>query len=194
MQEDLLKVLEYTAICFNVIYLLLAIRVNIWCWLFGIIGVILSFFVYVHDDIRLYSDASLQVVYLGLSIYGWMTWGRKNSGEEKFVFRRMKPGDHLIVIILGGVGTFLLGTFWEYFNASLPFWDAATTSFAVLTTILVVRKYIENWIYWIVIDLICVVLYYYKNIEGFALLFLFYAVMAAWGYRNWKAKARHYLE
>lgn len=190
----MLKALEYGAIGFNIIYLLLAIRVSIWCWLFGIIGVVLSFFVYIHEDVRLYSDASLQVVYLGLSVYGWISWNKDKGNMEKFIFRRMNLSEHLVVLVLGITGTFFLGTFWKHFGASLPFWDAATTSFAILTTILVVRKYIENWIYWIVIDLICAVLYFYKNIDGFGLLFLLYAVMAIGGFNNWKVNARNYLE
>ncbi len=159
---------------------------SVWCWIFGIVGVLLSFYVYTHDSIKLYSDASLQVVYLGLSIYGWISWKENNKEGSPFTVQRMSWLNHVVLISVGLVFTFLLGAFWTYFGASLPYLDAATTSFAILTTILVVRKYIENWIYWIVIDMVCSIMYFYKGIEGFGFLFILYTFMAIWGYRNWQ--------
>ena len=185
----MLKFIEYGAIFFNVVYLILAIRMSVWCWIFGIVGVLLSFYVYTHESVKLYSDASLQVVYLGLSVYGWISWKHQNDNESQFTVRRMSLLYHVAVILIGIVTTFLLGTFWTYFGASLPYLDAATTSFAIITTILVVRRYIENWIYWIVIDIVCAIMYFYKGIEGFGILFIIYAVMAIWGYRNWHKRA-----
>lgn len=185
----MLKFIEYGAIFFNIVYLILAIRMSVWCWIFGIVGVLLSFFVYTHESVKLYSDASLQIVYLGLSIYGWISWKNQKAEEDQFAIRRMTIINHLLVISLGIVATFLLGFFWTYFGASLPYLDAATTSFAIITTLLVVRKFIENWIYWIVIDVVCAVMYFHKGIEGFGFLFIIYAIMAVWGYRSWRKNA-----
>ena len=174
--------LEWGAVLFNVIYVILAARRSIWCWPFGIIGVLLAFLVYI--QVRLYSDASLQVAYLLLSGYGWYTW-RKNQRDASLSIRRMPMQLHAKVILSGLVGGLLLGWFWQFFDAALPFIDGLTTSFSLVTTWLVARRYVENWLYWIVIDLVCIGVYLERDIPAFVWLFVLYTVLAFWGWRRW---------
>ena len=72
--------IEWLATIFSIIYVILAARESIWCWPFGLIGVTLSFLVYIDPDVCLYSDATLQVYYIVMSVYGWIAW-RKKSAE-----------------------------------------------------------------------------------------------------------------
>ena len=174
---------EWGAVLFNLLYVVLAARRHVACWPVGIIGVILAFFVYVQA--RLYSDATLQVVYLGLSIYGWIQW-QKTNGDAHVRVHVMDRGLHLRVIASGVLLGLGLGWFWSIFQAALPFVDGLTTSFSILTTWLVARKYLENWLYWIAIDIVCIGVYIDRRIDAFVYLFVLYTILSVWGWRTWR--------
>lgn len=178
-----MNLIEWGAVVFNVLYVVLAARRHIACWPAGIVGVVLSFVVYC--SARLYSDATLQVCYLGLSIYGWWQWSKGKEEENRFI-RRMDFQCHFRILMLGLVSGLVMGWFWSLFNAALPFIDGLTTSFGLLTTWLVAKRYLENWIYWIVIDLVCVGVYINREIDAFVYLFLLYAILAVWGWKRWR--------
>ena len=204
MEDSLLGLMgsswiERLAFVLSIIYVLLAARENIWCWLFGLLSVILYSWVFLKA--RLYSDASLQVYYVGMSIYGWWQWRQQAQSSWESQAEAAAEGQaggagirvwplrrHLLFILLGFALTFPLGYFWTFFGASLPYFDAFTTSFAILTTFLVARKVLENWLYWIVIDLTCVGVYLYKDLQLTALLFLIYTIIAVFGFFQWRKK------
>lgn len=175
--------IEWGAVCFNLLYVYLAGRRNIACWPVGIIGVVLSFLVYV--PARLYSDALLQVFYLVLSLYGWWTWSNNGEASDFPSVRRMSRIQHVYVILVGLGGGMLLGWFWSHFDAALPMIDGLTTSFSMVTTWLVARRYLENWWYWIVIDSVCIGVYFLRDIPAFIVLFGMYVLLSIWGLRAW---------
>ncbi len=178
-----MSLLEWGAVFFNVLYVVLAARRHIACWPAGIIGVVLAFLVYI--PARLYSDAVLQVFYLVLSVYGWWQWSNGRRASEQHIFR-MTGSEHLRVILVGiGLGL-LMGWFWSGFGAALPFVDGLTTSFSMVTTWLVARRYLENWIYWIIIDMVCIGVYDHRGIEAFVYLFVLYVILSVWGWRSWR--------
>ena len=175
--------IEILAVIFSIIYVILAARQNILCWLFGIIGVVLSFVVYV--DVKLYSDATLQVFYLIMSIYGWWAWSAKREAEELSI--SVWPIQNHLLAVSGGILLALgLGSFWEWNGAALPYIDAFTTSFSIIATLMVTRKILENWIYWIIIDFVCIFVYYHREIFLFSALFLVYCIIAVFGFYNWR--------
>lgn len=178
--------LQWAAVFFNVVYVILAAKQNIWCWVFGAIGVTLLFFICL--DARLFSDALLQVFYLGMSIYGWVQW---RKGDSQGVGRIVSLSwlKNLPYLAIGLFLTVLLGLFWSIFEAALPYIDAFTTSFSIIATFLVARKVIENWWYWIVIDIVCFFVYLDRELPLIALLFLLYTVLAVFGLLCWR-KAR----
>lgn len=181
--DELKPWVEWGAVAFNIGYVVLAARQDSRCWPVGIVGLVLSFAVYLWH--RFYSDATLQVFYLALSIYGWAQWaGPKDIPGSGY--RRMSRRLWLRVIVLGLVGGMALGLFWSGYGAAVPYADGLTTSFSILCTWLTARRYLENWLLWVVIDLSCIYLYLFKNLNVFALLFLLYAMLAVWGYHRWK--------
>lgn len=179
------SILEWTAVITSIIYVILAAKESIWCWFFGIIGVICSLIVYFQS--KFYLDASLQVYYFFVSIYGWWNWGRSNKNELLLISTRKKPW-HLQILVLGLIIAYPLGLLSQYFGGALPFIDALTTSFSLLATYMVAKKILENWLYWIVIDLICVWAYWTKELYLFAFLFLIYSIVAVFGWLAWKKK------
>ncbi len=178
---------EWWATVFSIIYVILAAKQNIWCWFFGIIGVVLSFYVY--QGARLYSDATLQVFYLVMSFYGWYNWNKEKK-EEKLPISTWTWTQHLKAIAIGLLFSALAGAFWAWNGAALPYIDALTTSFSVIATFMVTRKILENWIYWIIIDFACVFIYFHREIYLFSFLFLIYCIIAVFGYFKWKANLR----
>lgn len=181
-----ITLLEWGAVIFNLLYVVLAVYRNRGCWLAGGAGVSLSFVVYVQAG--LFSDATLQVFYLALAVYGWWTWRKALPGAQYFL--RMPPRQHLWIILAGLLGGALLGGFWRHFGATLPFADGLTTSFSMLATGLTARRYLEHWLYWIAIDLACIGIYLTRELYPFALLFFLYTVFALWGHFRWQAEGQ----
>jgi len=188
--------LEWFAFVTSFTYVILAAKENIWCWFFGLISVIAFFKVCV--DYKLYSDAILQVFYMVMSIYGWINWRKaakstQDSGIldspdslDKLKISVWPTKNHLIAFGIGAILAMFLGYFWTQFGAALPYIDAFTTSFSIIATVMVAWKLLENWLYWIVIDIVGVFVYFNRELYLFSLLFIIYTVIAIVGYLNWK--------
>ncbi len=175
--------MQWAATISSIIYVVLAAKEQIWCWFFGLVGVTILFFIYL--DARLYSDATLQVFYAMMSVYGWVTWYRSKEGHHLQIV--VVPfSQHVVLIAVGAIGALCLGFFWKSFGAALPFADAFTTSFSIIATFMVARKILGNWVYWMVIDAACVVIYWVRDIPLIAILFLMYVLLAVYGYYAWK--------
>jgi nicotinamide mononucleotide transporter len=170
-----------------VIYVLLALKENIWCWSFGIISSGLSVGVYINATF--YYEAVLNVLYVLLGIYGWVMWARRKPDAGEAPVTRIPPGELLLVCLTGVLAGLLLGYVGDrYTDSEFPSSDALLASFGVLATWMTAKKYIENWIFWVVIDAGSAVLYFFKgpSMYLFALLFIFYTFMAVAGYFAWK--------
>ncbi|NND33348.1 MAG: nicotinamide mononucleotide transporter [Saprospiraceae bacterium] len=176
--------LQWLAVLFNVLYVIFAAREQIICWVFGLVGVTLLFFIYL--EARLYSDTVLQVFYMVMSVYGWISWSKSKNDPVKIHVLRLKS--HLGLIVLGIAGTLVLGFVFGAMGAVVPYIDAFTSSFAVVATYLVAKKVLENWIYWIVIDSVCVVVYYTRDLPLISLLFALYTILAVFGLRSWQIR------
>ena len=185
--ENAIELLEILAVFSSMAYVILAARSSIWCWLFGFMSSALYLAIFI--EVSLFSDAILQVYYCGMSIYGWSVWNRqktKQKGDTNRGIIVLPWSRHVLLIAIGFMLSFFLGFFWTFFDASLPYLDAFTTSFAILTTILVARRVLENWIYWIVIDLVSTGIYAYKGLYPTAGLFVVYTIIAVYGFIRWK--------
>ena len=182
--------MQWLATIFSIAYVVLAAKESIWCWPIGLLGVICSFIVYIDPEVRLYSDATLQIYYFGMSIYGWMAWQNRNSkeemGTEELEVSNWQMKQHLIAFAGGTLLALLLGYFWTWMNAALAYVDAFTTSFSIIATYMVARKVLENWLYWIVIDSVCIFVYWHRELYLFSFLFLVYCLVAVFGFMNWK--------
>ena len=174
--------LQWLALFFNISYVILAARQSIWCWAFGLVGV--SILLYVYIDVRLYSDATLQVFYAAMSVYGWITWSQR--GVKASTIKRISTNAHFRFLGIGAVMTLGMGLFWQSYGAAMPFIDACTTSFSIIATFMVAKKVLENWIYWIVIDAVSMVIYWIRDIPLIAILFFMYVILACFGYFSWK--------
>jgi len=186
MNFDLLidKLAEIIGVVLAIGYLLLAVRQIIWCWLAWILSSLL--YLYVMFNAGLYMEAALQIFYVAMGLYGWMQW-RKGGTEDHLVVRRWGLGNHLFAVSVILILTLLSGeVLSNYTTAAMPFMDALTTWGAIVTTYMVARKLIENWIYWFVIDSISIYLFVSRELYFTAVLFFVYLFIIIIGYRSWK--------
>jgi nicotinamide mononucleotide transporter len=182
------NVYEIVGVLFGVISVWLTIRENIWCWPTGLVNVLL--FIVVFYQAKLYSDMLLQVIYVILSLWGWYEWLHGGEGKTELKVARTRPVQWLLFILTGAAGAALLGlTFKKNTDASLPYWDAATTSFSLVAQWMLTFKLLENWIVWIVVDFVYVGIYVQKKLDLTAGLYFIFLVLAVKGYFDWKRSA-----
>lgn len=169
------------------VYIFFEIKASKWMWPIGLITSL--FYIVVYFDSKFYADMSLQFYYIFISIYGWYWWinGGKISGKEELPISRINPKQSIYLSI---VFVFLLViTYYilKYFTDSpLPFGDAFTTALSIIATWMLAQKIIEQWLLWVVIDLVSVGLYLYKDLYPTSILFLVYSVLAVLGYYQWQ--------
>ena len=175
--------LEIIAVVAAILYLVLAIRENIWCWLFAFIST--SIYIYLFHSVSLLSESLLNVYYLLMAVYGWYQWRRGNHHEGRKIIS-WSIRKHGLLIILTGLMVPLLGYTMNQLGASMPYLDAFTTCFAVLATVMVAHKVLENWHYWLVINLTSVYLFSSKELYLTAAMFALYVILTIIGYINWK--------
>ena len=177
--------LEISAVVFAILYLLLAVQQNILCWIAGIISSVKYFFIMQSAD--LYMEAYLQIFYVIMGLYGWSQWKKGNQSSKTFIVKTWNKFQHLYaistILILSVFSGFLLKS---HTNAAFPFFDAFVTWGAVVATYMVAKKLLENWIYWLVIDSISILLFISRGLIPTALLFGFYIVIIFFGYQKWR--------
>ena len=185
---DIYQLIEYTSVFFNLTYLILLIRENIWCWPCGIIASILSIFLFV--ETKLYSEAILYSYYILIGMYGWYVWKNKGNPTDLNIKKwKLKP--HLIAIVLGVLLAVLLGLgFSKYTEASKPYVDAQTTIFSFIASYMEAHKVLSGWIFWMVINAVSVWLYASKGLHIYSGLMLVYLVLSFVGYWQWRRKYR----
>ncbi len=182
----LINYVEILGSIFGVLYVILAIKQKIWCWIFGIINVFLYIFVFFASG--LYGDMVLQTFYLFMSVYGLLNWIRKkktNENSSGIVSIPLKTSlwVGLIIIISSGVFGYILD---EYTNSTIPYWDGITTSLGITGTWMTARKYLENWWVWIIANIINIGVYYYKELYPTIVFYFVMLILAVVGYYEWK--------
>lgn len=183
-----LTIAELTAVVLAVGYLVLAIRQNIWCWFCAAVSTAL--YVYLFASARLYMESLLNVFYFGMAVYGWAVWrgGNGRDGLPVSVWPR-KVHIHAVsaIVCLAAASGFLLDRFTD---AVYPYVDSATTFAAFWATFLVARKVLENWWYWLVIDIVSVFIYWMRGLEATAVLFVIYVILIPIGLVAWTRSYR----
>lgn len=176
--------IELLGVVTGLITLLLLVLENPWNWPIGIANNLL--YVVVFFQSRFYADMTLQVAYIVISAAGWYLWlhGGENHGALRV--RRM-PGVALIGTLLAGAAvTYLWSLLLARINDVAPLFDAATAIFSIVAQYMMARKYIENWMLWIVIDIVSVWLYASKHLVPTAGLYAVYIAFCVAGLIAWQ--------
>ena len=174
---------EAAGVVLAIAYLLLAIRQNILCWLAAFVSSLI--YMTVFFGARLYMESALQVFYAAMAVYGYLQWkygGPDHAGVE---ITTWSPRRHALVLGVIAVSGGSLGWIMSRTEAVFPYVDSLTTVSAIVTTFMVARKVLENWLYWFVIDGISVFIYLARGLELTAALFVVYLVLIVVGFRRW---------
>ena len=180
-----MSALEVVAVLFGVASVYLSVREKVLSWPTAIVNVLL--YVFVFHEAKLYADMGLQVVYAAISAYGWYHWLHGGAGRAPLPVTRTPRRAALLLPLLVVAGSALLGTFFaRATDASLPYLDSALTCASLAAQWMLTRKYLENWLVWVAVDVAYVPTFLYKALYLTAALYAVFLVLAVLGYREWR--------
>ncbi len=181
--------IEITAVVLGVLNVGLIIRRSIWNYPFGIVMV--SLYAWIFFQAKLYSDSLLQIYFFCMQLYGWWFWARGKADAGEVVVRRLPVSQYSVYIIIAIVGIAGWGTAMARFtDASLPYPDATIAVLSMIAQFLMAKRYLENWVLWVVVDVVAIAVFLYKDLEPTALLYLIFLIMATTGLFVWHSNWR----
>ena len=188
-----LRPVEAASVLFSILYLVLAIRESLWCWPAAFVSSVLTIAVVL--GARLYSEVALNFYYAAMAVYGWYQWryGGRRSGAAELPIGVWPLKMHALAIGGSAALAALIGWFLSRnTQAAFPYLDAFVTVASVVTTYMVARKILENWLYWLVVDSLALYLYWQRELYLFVGLFALYLVLVVLGlirwHRDWRAQ------
>ncbi|MBN2664594.1 MAG: nicotinamide mononucleotide transporter [Bacteroidales bacterium] len=178
--------LEIFGAATGLLYIYFSIKQNILLWITGLISC--SVYIIVFFNSQFYADMALQLYYVVISIYGWFYWSdTKSKSKEVLKVSKTPQREILILSILSVFIFFIIGFFLDKLtDSTIPFGDSLTTTLGIIATWMLAKKYIEQWLIWIIADFIAAGLYFYKELYPTTILYIIFAVMAFIGYFQWK--------
>ncbi len=180
--------LDWSITVTALIYVFLAAKEKVSCWIWGAVSCSL----WAYADFTVYNlwvDGILQIFYVGMSLWGLYAWRFGKKADKPLAIHVMPIKYHALIFVAGATLTALLGfVFDKYSPTSYPYPDSFITSFSILATVLTVRKVLENWLYWIVLDMLAVFLFAARDAVLVAMVMGIYSVIAVFGYLQWRKK------
>ena len=172
----------------GLIYVVLSIKQVIWLWPVGFISS--AVYIVVFFQSTLYADMGLQVYYLVVSVYGWIHWkNNKKQTSKTDLLKILTININQWIIIISSIGILGISLYYpllKYTNATNPLFDGFVTSGSIIATWMLARKILEQWLIWIVVDGVSILLFIIKHLYPTAILFGVYTILAIIGYFNWK--------
>ncbi|HWE86118.1 MAG TPA: nicotinamide riboside transporter PnuC [Terracidiphilus sp.] len=157
---------------------------TLWCWPITLAADILYLVVFYRA--RLLSDALLQVFFVVFTVYGWWNWWRGARQEGEVRVAPLARSSAIAAVMLGVVGTFVLAMITKRLHAALPYLDASLACFSLVGSWWQARRNIANWWLWIVVDVLYVGEYIYKDLWLTAILYVVLVGLAVLGLREWR--------
>ena len=185
-------ILEIIAVIFGFLSVWYSKQNNILVYPTGIISTMI--FVYLLWQWELLGDMMINAYYFSMSIYGWYVWTRKVDDDHFTPITSTTRKEKILsVVIFTGTLLFVFGIYewFDKWNNWTAYVDTVTTAIFFVGMWLMARKKIENWIYWIIGDIISVPLYFYKGLTLTSLQYLLFAIIAIYGYLAWKKNLRN---
>lgn len=179
-------IIEILGVIVGLFYLYYEYKASSLLWIAGIIMPAISLSVYYRAG--LYADFGINVYYLIAAVYGWIYWKYKGSKrrEQELLITRMPVKAWLV-----GAAVFVVAEVVIYYilvnftDSNVPGWDTFTTALSIVGMWLLAKKYVEQWLSWILVDIVSSGLYIYKEIYFYAALYALYAMIAVFGYFKW---------
>lgn len=179
--------LEILGFSVGLLYLWWEYHADVRVWLASMVMPAISMWIYYSKGI--YADFGINIYYLLMAVYGYIIWRKGTVGSKK---NKPRPITHAPAwawaAALGALGVLwaLMAWFLDNFtDSTVPVTDAFTTSLSIVATWMLARKYAEQWLAWLLVDVVCVGLYIYKGLVFYPVLYAVYSVIAVFGYRKW---------
>jgi nicotinamide mononucleotide transporter len=177
---------EWLAVALAIAYVLLAAKQNVWCWPCAFFST--AIYTYLFWQVALPFQSLLNLYYMAMAVYGLWQWQRSVSENDKQVpVKRMSKSWHFLLMpaaIIAAVG--LAKLFETQFSSDYLYLDAFLQVASMMTTYLVTQKYIENWLYWILINTLSAWLFWQTGLLITGILFGSYVGFAIYGYFQWQ--------
>ncbi len=194
---DIWQILEIVGAGVGLVYIWLEYKANVWLWLAGI--VMPAIYIYVCHEAGLYADMGINIWFLLAGVYGWAVWLGKTSRRKADTDSKdgnmpvtRTPRRVWLPAMLAG-GAFFAVIAWilvNFTDSEVPYCDAFTTAFSIIGLWMLARKYAEQWLVWIVVDVVTCGLYLYKGLPFSGALYGLYSVVAVFGYLKWLKLAK----
>ena len=183
--------LVYIAVFFGIASVLFSRKENILVYPTGLINTILyTYFCFAWWG--LYAEASLNFYYTILSVYGWYAWSRKgNSQKPSLQITVSTPKQWMMAIGFFLACWLVLYLILKQTNSTVPVADSFASATAYTGMLLMTRKKIENWIWWILTNIASIPLYYYKGSVLTSFQYVIFLILAIMGLISWKRKLKH---
>ena len=175
--------IELFGAIFGFLCVYFTIKQNIWCWYFGLIQVTVYCFVFYNS--KLYSDMILHIIYIFLNVFGWYSWKYGGANESELQVTVISKA--ILWIGLTVLGTYFLGYMMQTkTDASYPYEDAFITVASLVAQYLMIKKIVQSWLFWIIVDIVAIAIYFYKGLYFTTVLYVLFLIMAIIGYLEWK--------
>lgn len=187
--------LEALATLLGLVNIGLIVRRSVWNYPFGLAMVAIYAWLFAQPDVRLYSDAGLQLFFFVVQLYGWWNWARSEAESGEVAVLRLSALGCVLWLAAGAFATLAWGALMHRFtSAALPWWDAFIAMTSVAAQLLMARRYLENWILWIAVDAVAIGVYAAKGLMLTAFLYAVFLIMSAVGLASWRKARLHVAE
>jgi len=177
---------EVFAVILGMTYVILAAKESQWAWPFAFFSTLI--YTILFWDGALISSSVLNFYYMAMAIYGFILWKEDEEGARLSI-STLALKQHILIIASGLVGSVVLGYLSEtYLGARFAYLDAFVMVFSGITTWMMAKKVLENWLYWMIIDSTAIVLYFKSGYLATIVLFVLYVVLAFYGYASWRKR------
>lgn len=185
---------EAIAVLLGVASVWYARRENILVYPTGIVSVLI--YVFICFNARLYADAGINLFYFGMSVYGWYNWTRGGANStELLITKNNKVQQWTSVLYTFAAYWAILGLIWlfnrddtVYMQSYVPWVDSFTTAVFLIGMLLMAKKKVENWVYWIIGDIVSIPLYFMKGLVFTSFQYTVFLVIAILGYIEWNRR------
>lgn len=189
MTFDWSIVLQCVGTALGLLYLWLEYKANIWLWVVGAIMPVVHGVLYLQSGI--YADAAMQLYYVVAGIYGLAVWKRRPRKSDDGKIRHTPKGWVVpLVAVYALLHVAIYFVLVEFTDSRVPVLDSMSTSLCIVAMWMLSRKLVEQWLVWLVVDMISVGLYLYKGIPITSGLYMLYCILAIAGYLRWRRQAR----
>jgi nicotinamide mononucleotide transporter len=180
-----MNLIEIIAAIIALLGVLLTARSSILGWPLGIVGAGLYSYIFIHSV--LYAEGVLQSLYVIFGIYGWWSWNKTNNSKKLGVVKQLGSRMLILSFLSWILASILCGWFLDnYSKSEVPYLDSILAVGGLLTTYLLAKKYLQNWLFWIAIDLVSATLFFQRELYATSVLYIAFTAMAIHGYFHWK--------